>query len=130
MSREKAELSSQVMENEEDLQDVMRKYKASVAAVSTDQITIQDQASTIADLEDERNKLKEHLAELSTKVEALQVRISEIILWLFYQIFMINLCPRETASRLLSIKSLSSKFGSWRLNWSLRKQRGVGWRHS
>ena len=48
MSREKAELSSQVMENEEDLQDVMRKYKASVAAVSTDQITIQDQASTIS----------------------------------------------------------------------------------
>ena len=73
MSREKAELSSQVMENEEDLQDVMRKYKASVAAVS----------------------------------------------W-----------TRETASRLLSIKSLSSKFGSWRLNWSLRKQREVGWRHS
>ena len=71
MSREKAELSSQVMENEEDLQDVMRKYKASVAAVSTDQITIQDQASTIAELEDERNKLKEYLAELSTKVEAL-----------------------------------------------------------
>ena len=61
----------------------MRKYKASVAAVSTDQITIQDQASTIADLEGERNKLKEHLAELSTKVEALQVRISLLILWVF-----------------------------------------------
>ncbi len=29
------------------VQDVMRKYKASVAAVSTDQITIQDQQSTI-----------------------------------------------------------------------------------
>ena len=63
------------MENEEDLQDVMRKYKASVAAVSTDQITIQDQASTISELKVERNKLQEHLAELSTKVEALQVRI-------------------------------------------------------
>ena len=80
MSREKAELSSQVIENEEDLQDVMRKYKASVAAVSMDQITIQDQASTIAELEDERNKLKEHLAELSTKVEALQVRILWVLM--------------------------------------------------
>ena len=36
----------------------MRKYKASVAAVTTDQITIQDQASTIHDLESERNKLR------------------------------------------------------------------------
>merc|ERR1719430_355756 len=40
--REKADLASQLQESEEELQDVMRKYKASVAAVSTDQITIQD----------------------------------------------------------------------------------------
>merc|ERR1719219_2469832 len=72
LGREKAELSGQVQENEEDLQEVMRKYKASVAAVTTDQITIQDQASTIHDLESERNKLREQLAELSTKVESLE----------------------------------------------------------
>ena len=45
--REKADTASQLQESEEELQDVMRKYKASVAAVSTDQITIQDQASSI-----------------------------------------------------------------------------------
>ena len=45
--REKADLASQLQESEEELQDVMRKYKASVAAVSTDQITIQDQAGSI-----------------------------------------------------------------------------------
>ena len=45
--REKADTASQLQESEEELQDVMRKYKASVAAVSTDQITIQDQAGSI-----------------------------------------------------------------------------------
>merc|ERR1719187_1229267 len=59
LSREKADLLTNLQENEEELQDVMRKYKASVAAVSTDQITIQDQAATIQELENERNKLRE-----------------------------------------------------------------------
>merc|ERR1719357_2450066 len=54
LSREKADLLTNLQENEEELQDVMRKYKASVAAVSTDQITIQDQAATIQELENER----------------------------------------------------------------------------
>jgi len=58
-------------ESEEELQDVMRKYKASVAAVSTDQITIQDQAGSIQELEEERNKLREQLAEMSQRVESL-----------------------------------------------------------
>eukprot|EP00088_Acartia_fossae_P001819 TRINITY_DN10714_c0_g1_i11.p1 TRINITY_DN10714_c0_g1~~TRINITY_DN10714_c0_g1_i11.p1 ORF type:complete len:874 (-),score=289.41 TRINITY_DN10714_c0_g1_i11:179-2485(-) len=68
LSREKAEVSSQLTENEEELQEVMRKYKASVAAVSTDQITIQDQQTTIQELEDERNKLRDQVAELSSKL--------------------------------------------------------------
>ena len=42
-------------------QDVMRKYKASVSAVTTDQITIQDQAGSIQTLEAERNKLREQV---------------------------------------------------------------------
>merc|ERR1711970_311709 len=72
LSREKAELSSQLQENEEELQEVMRKYKASVAAVSTDQITIQDQQNTIQELEDERNKLRDSVAELSSKLGNLE----------------------------------------------------------
>ena len=72
LSREKAELGGQLAENEEELQDVIKKYKASVAAVSTDQITIQDQAASIAGLEEERNKLREQLAEMSIKVESME----------------------------------------------------------
>jgi len=72
VNREKTELSSQLQENEEELQEVMRKYKASVAAVSTDQITIQDQQNTIQELEDERNKLRDSVAELSSKLGNLE----------------------------------------------------------
>jgi len=72
LSREKAEYAGQLQENEEDLQEVMKKYKASVNAVTTDQITIQDQAASIAELEAERNKLRETVAELSTKVESME----------------------------------------------------------
>jgi len=42
-----------------------------VAAVSTDQITIQDQAASIQELEEERCKLREQLAEMSQRVESL-----------------------------------------------------------
>lgn len=69
LSREKADLLTTLQENEEELQDVMRKYKASVAAVSTDQITIQDQAATIQELENERNKLREQYAEITQRLE-------------------------------------------------------------
>jgi hypothetical protein len=50
----------------------MRKYKASVAAVSTDQITIQDQQASIQELEDERNRLREQLAELSSRLSCME----------------------------------------------------------
>merc|ERR1719410_2975739 len=69
LAREKADLSSQLEENEEEMHDIMRKYKASVAQVTTDQITIQDQSSSIQQLEDDKTKLKEQLAELLKKVE-------------------------------------------------------------
>merc|ERR1719510_517166 len=73
MAREKADISSQLEENEEEMHDIMRKYKASVAQVTTDQITIQDQASNIHQLEDEKQKLREQLAELSQKVDFMDV---------------------------------------------------------
>ena len=57
---------------ERPFQDVMRKYKASVAAVSTDQITIQDQAATIQELENERNKLREQYAEISQRLDHME----------------------------------------------------------
>merc|ERR1712045_1042980 len=73
MAREKADLSSQLEENEEEMHDIMRKYKASVAQVTTDQITIQDQSSSIQQLEDDKTKLKEQLAELLQKVDCMDV---------------------------------------------------------
>ena len=72
LTREKADLTSSLAENEEELQEVMRRYKACVGAVSTDQITIQDQSLTIQSLEQERNKLREQYAELCQKLDHLE----------------------------------------------------------
>lgn len=72
LTREKADLQSALSENEEELCEVMRKYKACVATVSTDQITIQDQSLTIQTLEQERNKLREQYAELCQKLDHLE----------------------------------------------------------
>ena len=72
LTREKADLSSSLTENEEELQEVMRRYKACVGAVSTDQITIQDQSLTIQTLECERNKLREQYAELCQRLDHME----------------------------------------------------------
>ena len=40
--------------------------------LSVDQITLQEQSHNIADLEEERNRLKEQLAELNQKIESLE----------------------------------------------------------
>jgi len=69
VGREKADLAQQLKENEEELAEVLKKYKAAVAACSVDQITIQDQAITIQQLEAERNRAREMLAEMEVKVE-------------------------------------------------------------
>ena len=49
--------------------ELMKKYKASVSAGSIDQITIQDQALTIQQLETERNRAQELLAEMEVKLD-------------------------------------------------------------
>jgi len=72
LTREKADLQGCLNENEEELQEVMKKYKACVAAFSTDQITIQDQSLTIQSLECERNKLREQYAELCQRLDHLE----------------------------------------------------------
>ena len=72
MSREKADISSQLEDNEEELGEVMKKYKASVSQLSVDQITIQDQQASIQELEDERNRLREQLAELSSRLSCME----------------------------------------------------------
>ena len=69
VSRERADLAQQVRENDEEMVELMKKYKASVSAGSIDQITIQDQALTIQQLETERNRAQELLAEMEVKLD-------------------------------------------------------------
>ena len=69
VSRERADLAQQVKENDEEMMELMKKYKASVSAIGIDQITIQDQALTIQQLETERNRAQELLAEMEVKLD-------------------------------------------------------------
>ena len=69
LGKEKSELVNQLDENEEELQEVIRKYKTSVNTISQDQLTIQKQTSQIQELELGSKKLKEQLTELSRKLE-------------------------------------------------------------
>merc|ERR1719346_746204 len=69
LGREKSELTAQLQENEDELADVIRKYKTSVSTISQDQITIQSQSSQIQELELEGKKMKEQLADISRRLE-------------------------------------------------------------
>jgi len=69
LGREKGALMAQLKENEDEMGDLLKKYKASVAAGSSDQITIQDQAVSLQQLEEERNRARELLAESEQRVE-------------------------------------------------------------
>lgn len=68
--REKTDLQSQLEENEEELAEVLKKYKAAVQQMSVDQVALQEQVSLVSELEVERNHLKEQLAELSSRLES------------------------------------------------------------
>lgn len=72
INREKSNLQTQLEENEEELAEVLKKYKATVQQMSIDQIALQEQVSLVSDLEIERNKLKEQLMELSAKLESIE----------------------------------------------------------
>lgn len=53
----------------QEMGELIKKYKASVAAGTTDQITIQNQAVTTQELEAQRNRAREQLAEAEQRVE-------------------------------------------------------------
>ncbi|XP_062577045.1 unconventional myosin-XVIIIa-like [Saccostrea cucullata] len=59
--REKTELQSQLDENEEDYNDVMRKYKAVVQQATLDQNVISQQTQQIEELTSDREKLKQEV---------------------------------------------------------------------
>ncbi|CAG0880748.1 unnamed protein product [Cyprideis torosa] len=69
VAREKAGLQSQLEEHEEEMSDVMKKYKAAVQQLSVDQLTLSDLSSQVSLLESEKNHLREQVAELSLRLE-------------------------------------------------------------
>ncbi|XP_035221427.1 uncharacterized protein LOC118194387 isoform X2 [Stegodyphus dumicola] len=71
LSREKSAIQTQLEEAEEEMAEVMKKYKSVVAQMSIDQKTIADQNQQIAELETERQMLKDQLSEVSHKFEHL-----------------------------------------------------------
>ncbi|KAK6192213.1 hypothetical protein SNE40_003722 [Patella caerulea] len=66
--REKADLQNRIEENEEDMAEIMKKYKAAVQQQSVDHITISDQLRQIEEMSSERETLKQTVNDLSTKV--------------------------------------------------------------
>ncbi|KAL4224255.1 TRAFAC class myosin-kinesin ATPase superfamily [Mactra antiquata] len=70
--RDKSDIQSQLEENEEDLADIMKKYKAVVQQQTVDQITMNDQLAQIEDLIAERDKFKAETSELKTRLQTLE----------------------------------------------------------
>lgn len=70
--REKGDLQSQLEENEEELAEVLKKFKGTVQQMSLDQLALQEQVSLVSELEIERNQLKEQLAELTSRLESVE----------------------------------------------------------
>ena len=63
-STENVSLATMVKDNEEELEEIMRKYKASVSALSSQQMTLEAQSETIEIYEDEKIKLKKEIENL------------------------------------------------------------------
>lgn len=72
LAREKTDLQSQLEENEEELAEVLKKFKGTVQQMSLDQLALQEQVSLVSELEIERNQLKEQLAEMTSKLESVE----------------------------------------------------------
>ena len=70
--RENARLSSQVGEQEEELTQLMKQYRASAGNVATYMITLQEQAVMIQSLEMEKDAAREEAAELRARISVLE----------------------------------------------------------
>lgn len=70
--RERGDLQTQLEENEEELAEVLKKFKGTVQQMSLDQLALQEQVSLVSELEIERNQLKEQLAELTSRLESVE----------------------------------------------------------
>ncbi|XP_044597811.1 unconventional myosin-XVIIIa isoform X3 [Cotesia glomerata] len=71
-NRERTELISQLEENEEELAQVLKKYRTTVQQLSTEQAALQEAQVQIAALEAEKSSLKDQLMELSQRLESVE----------------------------------------------------------
>lgn len=67
-SRERADLRTQLEENEDELAEVMNKYRAAVHQLSAEQTALQDSVARVAELEQENQSLQDQLAELTARL--------------------------------------------------------------
>ena len=75
--RENARLSSRVSEQEEEVGQLMKQYRASASSVETNMITLQDQAVSIQQLEMERDSARETSSDLRVRVAELETAARE-----------------------------------------------------
>lgn len=68
--RESNALRTQVDENEEELAELLKKYRSTVQQLSAEQLANQETAGALAEAEAERASLRDQLAELTAKLEA------------------------------------------------------------
>ena len=68
-SRENVTLDALVNDNEEELEEIVRKYKASFLALSSHQIILQVQSETIENYEDEKNRMIGGIEKLRQQID-------------------------------------------------------------
>ncbi|XP_076344862.1 unconventional myosin-XVIIIa-like [Tachypleus tridentatus] len=78
LTREKASLHSHLEELEEELTEVIRKYKATVETMSNDRKNLNEQTLHISDLEAENRTLKEKVSELQNKISQLTSQAQDL----------------------------------------------------
>ncbi|KAK0175999.1 hypothetical protein PV328_000180 [Microctonus aethiopoides] len=71
-NRERTELISHLEENEEELAEVLKKYRATVQQISVEQAQLQEAHVQIASLEAEKSSLKDQLMDLSQRLESVE----------------------------------------------------------
>ncbi|KAE8737518.1 hypothetical protein FOCC_FOCC017016, partial [Frankliniella occidentalis] len=67
-NRERADLRTQLEENEDELAEVMNKYRAAVHQLSAEQATLQDSVARVLELEQENGSLQDQLAEMTQRL--------------------------------------------------------------
>lgn len=72
LARDKNHLQSQLDENEEELAEVLKKYRGTVQQLSAEQAVQQEQAGRVAELETDRANLQERLAELTFRLDNME----------------------------------------------------------